>query len=124
MTAECATPPCGCPWATKYCDENHGPYTPGNPDCTDARPGERWSCVEFDGTGMWCESCLAFVGLPASALPAPAREYRHEDLDPSFVLWMAWAKDVYDENKEAGMDMLIGYVAKVIAEARRPAVSA
>lgn len=41
------------------------------------------------------------------------------ELDPSFILWFSWAKDVYDEDKEAGMDMMVGYVAKVMAEARR-----
>lgn len=55
-----------------------GAYAPSNPDCTDARPGERWSCVEFDGTGMWCESCLAFVGLPASASPTSAWGSPHQ----------------------------------------------
>lgn len=39
--------------------------------------------------------------------------------DPAFRLWMAWAWDVYDEDKDAGMEMLVGYVAKVLVEAGR-----
>lgn len=30
-----------------------------NPACTDGGP--TWCCVDSDGTGLWCESCLAFV---------------------------------------------------------------
>jgi hypothetical protein len=34
-----------------------------NPGCTDKMGNPRWSCVEWDGTGLWCDSCLA-LGKP------------------------------------------------------------
>lgn len=30
-----------------------------NPDCLDGGPG--WCCVDSDGTGLWCNSCLDVV---------------------------------------------------------------
>lgn len=28
------------------------------PQCADAGPYKHWTCVEFDGTGLWCEPCI------------------------------------------------------------------
>lgn len=40
-----------------------------NPDCTDRMDNDLdyWSCIEFDGTGLWCDSCLA-VAAPSRGL--------------------------------------------------------
>ena len=25
--------------------------------CTDSAPESTWSCIEYDGTGLWCDAC-------------------------------------------------------------------
>lgn len=40
-----------------------------NPDCEDAAGDAAWSCIESDGTGLWCESCLAVAATSATDLP-------------------------------------------------------
>jgi hypothetical protein len=27
--------------------------------CLDSGPDSDWSCIEGDGTGLWCDACLA-----------------------------------------------------------------
>lgn len=34
--------------------------------CLDARGSEGWTCVEFDGTGLWCDNCLQVSDVPAA----------------------------------------------------------
>lgn len=29
--------------------------------CEDARGAEGWTCREYDGTGLWCDACLAWA---------------------------------------------------------------
>lgn len=36
--------------------------TTTNPDCTDFGPDD--CCIDCDGTGLWCDSCLRFGGEP------------------------------------------------------------
>jgi hypothetical protein len=36
-------------------------YPLRNPDCHDQHGNPAWSCIEFDGTGLWCDSCLAWA---------------------------------------------------------------
>lgn len=31
--------------------------------CQDANGSEGWTCIEFDGTGLWCSSCIAAYAL-------------------------------------------------------------
>jgi hypothetical protein len=28
-------------------------------ECLDSRGVEGWTCIEFDGTGLWCDACLS-----------------------------------------------------------------
>lgn len=46
--------------------------------------------------------------------------YRWEDLDPGFVTWFALAYDVCQDDREAGLAMLTGYVDKVLTKAHTP----
>jgi hypothetical protein len=47
--------PAAHPHADRGCDE-----TPSaNPGCLDQRGDAEWSCIESDGTGLWCDSCKA-----------------------------------------------------------------
>lgn len=32
------------------------PYTIAPPDCQDART-DGWTCIVYDGTGLWCDAC-------------------------------------------------------------------
>lgn len=36
-----------------------------NSGCTDKRGYPTWSCREWDGTGLWCDSCLAVENAPS-----------------------------------------------------------
>lgn len=41
--------------------------------CIDAKDDEvSWSCIEYDGTGLWCGPCLAFAGLLSLFCPQHA----------------------------------------------------
>jgi hypothetical protein len=46
-------------------------------------------------------------------------EYRAEHLDPAMRLYLAWAQDLYDEDKDEGMRMVMLYLAPIFAAARR-----
>lgn len=59
----------------------------------------------------------------AHGQPPWAREYRHEDLGPGLVTWFALAADVYADDRDAGIDMLVNYLAGVMVKARAAATS-
>lgn len=39
--------------------------------CLDARGSEGWTCIEFDGTGLWCDNCLRTAAVPAKCGHVP-----------------------------------------------------
>lgn len=41
------------------------------------------------------------------------------EFDPGFQIWWALMLDVWEQNWEEGMDILIGHVAKVLAQSER-----
>lgn len=36
-----------------------------NPDCTDG--DETFCCIDHDGTGLWCDSCLSWTVISGDA---------------------------------------------------------
>lgn len=56
-------------WLTDESVKNEEwPYAVPPPKCDDDRDGTGWTCVVYDGTGLWCDACTQWSEENAAVL--------------------------------------------------------